>query len=40
MARNFGLQKQIGGRRQESFWPLIPIMFIVIGVINVAAHLR
>jgi hypothetical protein len=39
MARNFGLARQTNRRYRGSLWPLLPVIFIVLGLINVAAHL-
>jgi hypothetical protein len=40
MTRNFGVPMQRARYQPRSFWPLLPIAFIVVGVINAAAHLR
>jgi hypothetical protein len=40
MARNFGLPQQVNRDHRGSIWPLLAIVFMLIGVINVAAHLH
>ena len=40
MARNFGLPMQRARYQRRSFRPFLLIAFIVVGVINAAAHLR
>ena len=40
MARNFGVPMQRAKYQTRSFWPLLPIAFIVVGVIDAAAHLH
>ena len=40
MARNFGLPQQINREYRGSLWPILLLGFIVIGAIDVAAHLH
>lgn len=40
MARNFGVPQQISNSYRPSWWPLPAVTFIIIGIIEVATHLR
>jgi hypothetical protein len=39
MSRNFGVPRQTHGPYRVSMWPLLAVTLIMIGLINVAAHL-
>ena len=40
MARNFGMPQQIRREYRGSLWPLLLIVFILAGAIDIAAHLQ
>jgi hypothetical protein len=40
MARNFGVPHQINREGRESLWPILLIVSILIGAINIAVHLH
>jgi hypothetical protein len=40
MARNFGVPRHIAGPYRTSMWPLLALALIMVGLINVANHLR
>jgi hypothetical protein len=40
MARNFGVPMRSARYQPGAFWPLLPLAFIVIGLISAVAHLR
>lgn len=39
MSRNFGVPRQTRDAYRVSTWPLVAVTLIMIGLINVAAHL-
>jgi hypothetical protein len=40
MARNFGVPMRSARYQPGAFWPLLPLAFIVVGLISALAHLR
>jgi hypothetical protein len=40
MARNFGMPQQIRREYRGSLWPLLLIVFVLAGAIDIAAHLQ
>jgi hypothetical protein len=40
MARNFGVPQRISRSYRPSLWPLLGVTFIMVGMIDVATHLR
>jgi hypothetical protein len=40
MARNFGVPQQISREGRGSLWPILLIVSILIGAINIAVHLH
>jgi hypothetical protein len=40
MARNFGVPQHISRSYRPSLWPLLAVTFIMVGMIDVATHLR
>jgi hypothetical protein len=40
MARNFGMHQQIRPEYRGSLWPILLIVFILAGAIDIATHLR
>ncbi len=40
MARNFGVRHQTNRSYRCSFWPLLQMAFIAVGVVEVATHLH
>jgi hypothetical protein len=40
MARNFGVPTRSARYQPGAFWPLLPLAFIVVGLISALAHLR
>ena len=40
MARNFGLPMRSARHQPGAFWPLLPLAFIVVGLMSAVAHLR
>jgi hypothetical protein len=40
MARNFGVPQRIRSGYRPSLWPLLAVTFVMVGMIDVATHLR
>jgi hypothetical protein len=40
MARNYGVPRHTNGNYRVSLWPLLTLAFIMLGMIDVATHLR
>ena len=40
MARNFGMHQQITPEYRGSLWPILLIVFILAGAIDIATHLH
>jgi len=40
MARNFGMPRQIRREYRGSLWPILLIVFVLAGAIDIAAHLN
>jgi hypothetical protein len=40
MSRNFGVPRQTDSGYRGSMWPLVALMLIMIGLIDVATHLH
>ena len=40
MARNYGVPRHTNGNYRASLWPLLTLAFFMVGIIDVAVHLR
>jgi hypothetical protein len=40
MARNFGVPQHINSSYRPAWWPVLAVTFVVVGIIDVATHLR
>jgi len=40
MARNYGVPRHTNGNYRASLWPLLTLAFFMVGMIDLAVHLR